>query len=1742
MHRPTTRLAAALLAAVVSVLLASAPAGAWSSSDGSYAAFGSSHNGGIIDVQVDSSGNIYTCGGLRGSGDVDPNYYDATEFTESASGKQSSLVTKLDSSGSLVWSSLMDSSGDGWVQDCAIDSSGNVYVTGKFIGSMDFDDDGSAEVTALDDANGGYDAYVAKLNSSGAVVWWRVVGNTTDVSSQTDTVYGHGVDVDGSGNVYFGGYFSGTIDIDPSGTTTAVTATGNQAKYDAYLVKLDSSGNTVWTRHWGGDAYDYLYDVDVDPSGNVVAAGMHNNGAGDVNYHPIAGGCTSSCGETLVTGYGGYDAYISRIGADGTLDWAGFVGSAFNDRIYAITTDGSGNIYATGYYKAAGTPDFDPGSGSSITLPTNSSGDDAFVMKVGSDGNGVWAKAFETTSGTGVDRGDGIAVDGSGNVYVTGTFDTNDTVDFDPGSGTTAFTVDNSDDVFGVKLDSSGNLVWARQFETESVFSPEGNAVVVDGSGNVYFAGKFYGHMDFDPGSGEAWWMAITHNARQDAFVVKLDSSGELGDGNSAWVENAPSGWDVVHGPVDGTNLQGWLSEVVRTSPLCSGGKWEFDHISNLGHRLYVVQDSALASSGLGIGDYIWANYSTYTATVPDYNQLWLGNANDHDGNTSMLGATFKILGWTAGANAGSTISYYTDASNVLQWETNGTARAGDVDKGAGAGVVPSGYSVYLALANKNYESRSFADMESISGSSCGTPGFSVSESSRTVSESGSTHTFTVVLTGDPSSDVVIDVASSDTGEATVSASSLTFTSSNWDTAQTITVTGIPDYLDDGNQTSTVTLSVNDGSSDDDFDSLADQTVSVTTTDVDAAAGLTIAASGGSTSVNEASSGNTDTFTVVLDMQPAPGNNVVVTVTSSDTGEAQVNGTSARTLTFTSSNWDTPQTVTVTGIDDDIDDGDQTPTLTLAVVDSSSYDPYDSVSDETASVTVVDDDTAGFTLSGTTASVSENGSTATFTVVLDSEPTGNVVFSLSSADTGETTVSPTALTFTSSNWDTTQTVTVTGIDDSASDGNQTTNVTVAVNDSSTVDGTYDALGDLAVAVTTADDDSAGVTVSASGGATTVSEAGSTDTFTLVLNTQPSSDVVINTSSGDTGEATVAPTALTFTSSNWDTAQTVTVTGIDDDSNDGDQTTTITVFVVDGSSDDAYDSVANLTLSATTTDDDSPGLTVSTSSVTVTEAGSASTFTVRLNTKPTSNVVINVATSDSGEATASTTALTFTPSNWDTTQTVTVTGVNDTDDDGNQTSTVTLSVNDASSDDDYDSVTDSTVAVTTTDDDDPVPTTTTDPPPSTTAPTLGTVSLSAVPGCSSVTIHWAPGTTVGLQSFSLAANNHQNAAGWQGHSAHFPDARSFTITGLGNGQHSFEIRAHYDNGTTADSNQGDVTISGCLPPPTPVTTTSPPTTTTTIPPTPTTTTTTTTTVPPTTTASIPPTTTPPTTTPPTTTPPTTTPPTTTPPTTPPPTTPAPTTAPPPDTTTSPDTTAPPTTAVPTTAVPTTAAPTTTVEEGVVRVGLGDGDSDGDGLTDDEEAALGTDPEDIDTDGDGISDGREVADLTDPLDPDDPESGGGGSFLTNPGFLATAAGIAAAAGLGLTGLGSKLLGGLLRFLSGTGFGLFLIGLFRRDKRPGPPIDFTTSPDGPIIHLIWSAPTTGGPPDRYIAEGLVDGKWREVLEFEATSTQTAIPASEAEGVQGWRLRAANEHGIGKPSEEVAIPDASDHLEEEG
>ncbi len=234
------------------------------------------------------------------------------------------------------------------------------------------------------------------------------------------------------------------------------------------------------------------------------------------------------------------------------------------------------------------------------------------------------------------------------------------------------------------------------------------------------------------------------------------------------------------------------------------------------------------------------------------------------------------------------------------------------------------------------------------------TASFTVSKDTLTMAENAGKGEFTVVLDARPSTDVVLDIASDDTNEATVDKGQLTFTPDNWKVAQTITVTGVDDYII-RNDSAIVTVSVNT-SSDNTFAALANQSVEIILEDDDVA-GFTLSES---TLIIDEDAG-TASFTVVLNTQPI--SNVVFDVSSDDDNEAIVdNGT----LTFTSGDWDTPQTITVTGVNDEIDREDDA-TITVSVDAASSDDTYDGEEDQTVAVTLTDDDEAP-TVSTTAAS------------------------------------------------------------------------------------------------------------------------------------------------------------------------------------------------------------------------------------------------------------------------------------------------------------------------------------------------------------------------------------------------------------------------------------------------------------------------------------------------------------------------------------------------------------------------------------------------------------------------------------------------------------------------------------------------------------------------------------------------------------------------------------------------------
>ena len=300
--------------------------------------------------------------------------------------------------------------------------------------------------------------------------------------------------------------------------------------------------------------------------------------------------------------------------------------------------------------------------------------------------------------------------------------------------------------------------------------------------------------------------------------------------------------------------------------------------------------------------------------------------------------------------------------------------------------------------------------------------------------------------------------------------------------------------------------------------------------------------------------GGTASFTVVLDTQPNA--DVVIGLSSSDTTEGTV---APASLTFTAANWNTAHTVTVTGVDDNMADGDVAYTIVTAAAASADAN-YDGLDPADVSVTNTDDDIAGITVSPTSGLVTTEGMGPTgtpgvdqFSVVLNSQPTGDVTIGLSSSDTTEGTVSPTSLTFTPANWNTAQHVNVLSVDDSVVDGDIA--YTIITAPAVSADSNYNGIDPADVSVTNRDNDVAGITVTPISGLVTT-EAGGSDTFTVVLANQPSADVTIALSSSDTTEGTVSPVSLTFTAGNWNTGQTVTVTGVDDTDVDGDIAYTI----------------------------------------------------------------------------------------------------------------------------------------------------------------------------------------------------------------------------------------------------------------------------------------------------------------------------------------------------------------------------------------------------------------------------------------------------------------------------------------------------------------------------------------------------------------------------------------------------------
>lgn len=430
------------------------------------------------------------------------------------------------------------------------DLQGNVYFTGYFKGTADFDP-GSAvfNLTSTDLC-----FFLSKLDAQGNFIYAKQFTGITQSE-------GNALQVDASGNVFLAGAFSNQTDLDPGPATYFLTAQST----DAFVCKLNASGDFVWAKQFGGAYGEFAYDIRVAATGHIYFTGEFYDLA---DFDP--GPATYNLSAPSAAGI-----YVCKLNSDGSFVWAQQVsGAGMFNRGYALDLDQHQNIYYTGYF--SGTADFDPGAG--VQNLTSNGSQDIFISKLDSAGNYVWAKRI---GGTYIDVAYDLVCDNSGNTYFTGTYAS--TVDFNPGSGVNNLISGTNSSGFVCKFDPNGNYTWAKSFFGQSA-SCIGWGIDIDAANNVYTTGFFYGTIDFDPGSMNMPFTA--QGSGPDNFINKLDGNGNYASTLTLSGSGATTG-RCVHVANDGSvYLTGYFSETVDFDP----GTALQNVTGNTNHDIYVLK------------------------------------------------------------------------------------------------------------------------------------------------------------------------------------------------------------------------------------------------------------------------------------------------------------------------------------------------------------------------------------------------------------------------------------------------------------------------------------------------------------------------------------------------------------------------------------------------------------------------------------------------------------------------------------------------------------------------------------------------------------------------------------------------------------------------------------------------------------------------------------------------------------------------------------------------------------------------------------------------------------------------------------------------------------------------------------------------------------------------------------------------------------------------------------------------
>ncbi len=426
------------------------------------------------DLAVDNYGNVYMIGTFNNTATFGNNSIVSLGGSE-IGGQGDIFLAKYTSSGNLQWITSAGGEGIDEGRGISIDISGNIYITGYFSDTAYFQ---SKTVVS----SGQQDIFIAKYDSLGNCQWVKTAG-----SSYIDQ--GTGIYSDDNGNIYLTGYFSYNLTFD----SNTVTSNGGS---DIFVAKFNSAGNNLWLKSAGSNTNNYSeegFEIVSDSSGNVYVAGNYRCEKGEAIFDSIA-----------IEGENGLysDLFIAKYNSSGLIQWVNTATGYTWDQAAGLDIDSMDNIYVTGnvgqnasFYSTNG------------TISYSNPRDCFFIAKYDSDGAMEWINIDENGSEYGQGTGHELRVDKSDNIYVTGEF-----------SGTELFgsiylTSNGRRDLFVVKFNSNGDLIWGENFGGSG--TEYGLGVTFRDTNDLYISGFYNENLTI--GS-----QAITSYGENDNFITRI--------------------------------------------------------------------------------------------------------------------------------------------------------------------------------------------------------------------------------------------------------------------------------------------------------------------------------------------------------------------------------------------------------------------------------------------------------------------------------------------------------------------------------------------------------------------------------------------------------------------------------------------------------------------------------------------------------------------------------------------------------------------------------------------------------------------------------------------------------------------------------------------------------------------------------------------------------------------------------------------------------------------------------------------------------------------------------------------------------------------------------------------------------------------------------------------------------------------------------------------------------------------